>query len=640
VSTPLQYLGGAVKVTRRLPRSMQFLISGGLGYLLGALLLFLFIDKAGLSTQAAYVIQAVVTFGFVWILNRYVTWHDHTGSVASTLPTFLTCRIASVLLAWAVYSLTIGCQILLPSLSASVVTIHYQAANALGVATATVFNYLACKHIVFSEQNRAARAFTNAVTNPTMVAGVAGVIAVGSATIVVASYPMAVLLAFWMLNALVMILVAVFTASRMLYGWQTPERTTHVDLTDIAAPNLKISLIVPARHEPILARTLNHLLDSDYPKDLYEILVVVGDDDPETELLARGIESQHGNVLVIVDDYPRRSKPRALEAARPYCSGDLIGIVDAESIFASKLLSYVNSLALERREAGIFQGGVQLMNHRAQGWVRPEGAGRLRSLGNWFNAGTSWWRARNCLEYYVWFVSRLRYQAETGFVPLGGNTVFVRRQTLEDLGGWDVNCLTEDCELGVRASARGVETVVFHHPDLVTLEETPDTLGALVVQRTRWMSGFIQVYRKGEWRSLPRGKRLRAVEALTMPFFQAYAGIAVVVSIVLAFTLNAPVGLVLFTWVPLLVTVANIALEHGAFKEFTRSFGLPCSRMDSLRLIVSTPFYQLVLSAAAVRSTIRMARGQTAWEKTAHSGRHLDFNHGLGDALPALQAAS
>ena len=45
-----------------------------------------------------------------------------------------------------------------------------------------------------------------------------------------------------------------------------------------------------------------------------------------------------------------------------------------------------------------------------------------------------------------------------GFIPLGGNTVFVRTELLRDVGGWDGDCLAEDCELGVRLSRRGARS--------------------------------------------------------------------------------------------------------------------------------------------------------------------------------------
>ncbi|MCM3924439.1 glycosyltransferase family 2 protein, partial [Frankia sp. AiPs1] len=456
----------------------------------------------------------------------------------------------------------------------------------------------------------------------------------------------AVLLAAWTGVSLLMLLVAILTLVRGQYSWQLPERVHHVDLADVQAPRHRFSLIIPARDEPILGRTLTQILAGDYPADLLELVVMVSHDevDRPTRRIAEQIAARHPNVRVIAPQGSQRSKPLSLEDARRHCTGDIVGIVDAESLIAGGLLTYVNTLALRQVDVGIFQGGVQLMNVRGPGrQPRPAGVGRPRAALRRWNTGTSWWRARNCLEYYIWFMSRLRFQARARFIPLGGNTVFIRRSVLERLGGWDVACLTEDCDLGVRASVAGIRTTVFYHPDLTTREETPESLTKLVVQRTRWMMGFMQVLFKGDWRLLPGGRqRMMAAEMLAMPFFQAMAGVLLPVSGVLTLVLTAPTGLVIVFWLPLAASVMTVFSEQAAFREFTDAYDLAVGRWDSVRLILSAPFYQLVLSIAAVRATARLVRGRLEWEKTSHSGAHHGAGAGAGAGAGrlGLEAAS
>jgi glycosyltransferase XagB len=71
---------------------------------------------------------------------------------------------------------------------------------------------------------------------------------------------------------------------------------------------------------------------------------------------------------------------------------------------------------------------------------------------------------RNCLEYYFWFRSRLHFHAQARFIPLGGNTVFIRTEVLRDADGRDAACLAEDCELGVRLSVAGALVAVAYDP--------------------------------------------------------------------------------------------------------------------------------------------------------------------------------
>ena len=118
------------------------------------------------------------------------------------------------------------------------------------------------------------------------------------------------------------------------------------------------------------------------------------------------------------------------------------------------------------------------------------------------------------------------------YIPLGGNTVFVRAAAIRASGGWDEACLAEDCDLGTRLSSHGKRILVAYDPQLATREETPHALSALLRQRTRWNQGFLQVLRKGEWRALPPWRRCVALYTLTQPFLQALGGLAVPLLIV------------------------------------------------------------------------------------------------------------
>jgi hypothetical protein len=147
-----------------------------------------------------------------------------------------------------------------------------------------------------------------------------------------------------------------------------------------------------------------------------------------------------------------KNKPRALQAALPFTTKSVVGIIDAESIAAPGLLINIDTV-FQSTQADIVQGGVQLMNY-----------------------GDSWWALLNCIEYYRWFKSRLHWHALQRFITLGGNTVFMRRSAIEAVGGWDVLNLTEDAEIGVRLSVAGFKVAVVYDPKFATRESTPDTV--------------------------------------------------------------------------------------------------------------------------------------------------------------------
>lgn len=334
-----------------------------------------------------------------------------------------------------------------------------------------------------------------------------------------------------------------------------------------------------------------------------EIIISVGHDDPETVAIAHRLAGEHADrVRVSVDANTPKNKPRQLNTALAMCRNDIVGIFDAESIAAPELLRNIDSCFVNR-DADVVQGAVQLINFK-----------------------DTWYSLRNCLEYFTWFRSRLHAHASRGFIPLGGNTVFIKRELLITVGGWDAQCLAEDCDLGVRLSTLGREIVVAYSPHLVTREETPDSLKNLVKQRTRWSLGFMQVLAKGDWKKLPtRRRRALAWWTLMQQHFMAFAGVVIPIAIIAAVWGDFPLAITLFAFLPLIPTVATMALDVCMLHEFGRDHRFRIRFYDYARLVLSTPFYQMVLAFAAVRALVKFRLGDFRWEKTSHSGAHLSY---------------
>ncbi|MCW2601444.1 MAG: glycosyl transferase [Frankiales bacterium] len=396
--------------------------------------------------------------------------------------------------------------------------------------------------------------------------------------------------------------VAALTLCWMVYAWRSPAGLAGTRFSrgePTAVRRLRFSLLVPARHEDaVLGGTLDSLAALDHAS--FEILCIVGHDDPGTTAVATEAARRHpGRVRVVVDHSWPKNKPSALNTALPHCTGDIVGVFDAEDEVAPGLLSAIEA-TFHHDRADVVQGGVQLMNIHS-----------------------SWWSLRNCLEYFFWFRSRLHYHADRDFIPLGGNTVFVRTDLLRAVDGWDPTCLAEDCELGVRLSSLGAWVSVAYEPSLATREETPGSIRSLVKQRTRWNQGFLQVLRKGTWRGLAtRRQRALARYTLVTPFLQAATGLLVPVSLLLMFTAHTPALVTLTGFLPLLLVVASVAIEAVGLHEFGRDFHVPVRRRDYLILILGTVPFQWLLAVAAVRAVLRELQHKRGWEKTSHSGAH------------------
>jgi glycosyltransferase XagB len=407
--------------------------------------------------------------------------------------------------------------------------------------------------------------------------------------------------------------VALTTLLWMVNAWRTPASLAESRFgpAGLACAH-SFSLIVPARHEDrVLETTLSRLVTSDHPA--FELVVVVGTDDPATRAVADRMARRHPELVkVVLDESQPKSKPKALNAALPHCNGSLTGVFDAEDDVHPALLRRVDE-CFQRTRADVVQAGVQLMNFRS-----------------------SWLTVRNVLEYYFWFRSRLHFHARQGFIPLGGNTVFVRTELLRSAGGWDPDCLAEDCELGVRLSSLGARTAVFYEPELATREECPPTLGAFARQRTRWNQGYLQTLWKGYWRGLPLRQRALGIYTLAMPYLMALAWLMIPVALITAVAVKAPVPITLISFMPALPMLSMLAVEIAGLGDFCRAYGERPSPRDYARLVLGLPLYQAVLAFAAVRAAARELRGDRGWEKTTHLGLHL----GQGAAHTSATAPS
>ncbi|MBI5161057.1 MAG: glycosyltransferase family 2 protein [Micrococcales bacterium] len=402
----------------------------------------------------------------------------------------------------------------------------------------------------------------------------------------------------------------------MLHAWRS---TTSLQATRFSesprAPRHRFTLMVPGRHEEaVMGSTLDGLAAQTHPD--VEILAIVGDDDPGTAAVVQAAAARHPDrIRVVVDSSVPKNKPRALNTALTVATGDIVGVFDAEDDVHPELLRHIDS-RFQETGAGVVQGGVQLMNFRS-----------------------SWWALRNVLEYYFWFRSRLHFHAGSRFIPLGGNTVFIRRELLEQMNGWDAECLAEDCEIGVRLSSVGVPVAVAYSPEFVTREETPGSLKSLYKQRTRWNQGFLQVLRKKEWAALPTlRQRMFARYLLSMPFLQAFTGLLIPLSVVMILLVKVPTWVALVTFIPLAPTLVTLAAEIAGLGEFGRIYHEKVRLRDYVTLVLGTFPFQVFLALAAIRSVVRQVRNQTGWEKTEHAGAHRDPQTRTG-SVPLLEPA-
>lgn len=589
----------------------------------------------GCAAGVANAVQAVTTLQLNFVANGRLTWRRRVAGSGVGLwrrwGRFHVARAASLLL----------CIALFPIVASSTgSSVAYWSLLVVG----GVVNFCSDKYWSFSGRSRRRphHAAGRTETSGRLWRLILGVVLAGFAVVLFTD-------AFILVVSVSMILVAATTLTFQLYKWWRPEHNDPHRYGEPDAPRLPGVILVPMRHEEAVAgQTLERLAQLDHP-DYWVVPIIDHPDDPGTAAIAHGKAREHpGRVLVC--PYPEEAevhnKPIGLNAAVemlhelqiPFA---WVGVADAEDLFHPDLLKLVD-YRFRTTGAGIVQCGVQLMNFASDPHTLPLPVGRLGRARRWWKAHASaWWRVTNVLEYFKWFQSRLKLQAAVRVMPLGGNTVFFRREFLEALhqrhgSYWDEDCLTEDCKIGILASVLGFKVDVVYIEELVTREETPATLAGFIRQRVRWMQGFIHVFFERDWLRLPTlSQRVLAVYVLGFQFFQAATGLLAPVALALALFHKAPVLLTLLATVPLALSGLTVLLDVVLLAQFGQTFGERVRLRDYAGLVLGAYPFQVVLSVAAVWATARFTLGRNDWVKTRHQGVHLGAT-AAGSGQPAL----
>jgi len=243
----------------------------------------------------------------------------------------------------------------------------------------------------------------------------------------------------------------------------------HLVTGDAALPH--ISLMVPLyRESRIVARLIRRLAALDYPRRALQVLLLTEDNDSATAAALASLDLPAWVQVLPVPSGTIRTKPRALNYGLDHCKGEIIGVYDAEDApEADQLRKVAESFAKGGPELACLQGRL-----------------------DYYNPHSNWLARCFTLEYATWWRVVLDGFARMGFaIPLGGTTLFFRRDILVGLGGWDAHNVTEDAELGLRLARRGYHTQLI---DSTTFEEANCRALPWVKQRSRWIKGYMMTY--------------------------------------------------------------------------------------------------------------------------------------------------
>ncbi len=235
----------------------------------------------------------------------------------------------------------------------------------------------------------------------------------------------------------------------------------------------RVSLHVPTYNEPpeMVIETLDALARLDYPS--FEVLVI--DNNTTEEALWRPVEAhcaRLGLKFVHLDNWPgfkSGALNHGLTLTDPAAA--LIGVVDADYVVEPDYLK------------------------RCVGFFRESRVAFVQTPQDYRDVAADDVYAQACYDAYQYFfrISMASRNEHNGII-FAGTMGLIRRTVLDEMGGWDEWCITEDAEISLRMLDSGHEGVYVNRPFGRGL--MPLNFEGLKKQRFRWAFGGMQILRR------------------------------------------------------------------------------------------------------------------------------------------------
>ncbi len=237
----------------------------------------------------------------------------------------------------------------------------------------------------------------------------------------------------------------------------------------------KYAILVPARNESkVIDNLLKSLSAQSYPKELYDIYVIVeSTDDPTCNIC-----KSYKNVEVFVrPNLDVKTKGGALDQAIKYIQQEKSDkkyeayfIFDADNVVKENFIYEMNKC---------FDEGYDM-------------ALSYRNSSNWNNG-----RIASCSALTFSMINTCTNKARARFlhtVLVSGTGFYIRASIIDNLHGWPFQTLTEDAELSNFAVLNNLKSTYNENTEFY--DEQPESFKQSWTQRVRWCKGHIQVCSK------------------------------------------------------------------------------------------------------------------------------------------------
>ena len=447
-------------------------------------------------------------------------------------------------------------------------------------------------------ENRVPDAFSSRTWNARLMLIGAVIVALASIVMFALSSPTGfVVLSFWAIITLAA--NTLLKAAAAIVG--VFSRPTDADTLPIDPQELPIfTILIPLYKEKAIAsQLLDRIKLIDYPRDKLDICLVMETDDETTREALRQTTLPRWLRPILVPKGTLKTKPRAMNYALDFARGSLVGVYDAEDAPAPDQL---------RKAARHFAN-------------RGDKVACLQGVLDYYNAPANWLTRCFTLEYAGWFRVVLPSLERLGLVvPLGGTTLFFRRNVLERIGGWDAHNVTEDADLAVRLARHGYRTELIA---TTTQEEANGRFWPWIKQRSRWLKGYAITYGVHMrdpgllYRELG-ARRFWGFQILFAGTLSQFVLAPVLWSFwVMPFGVAHPLATYLQGWV--LISVVGLFIISELTNMFVFALGVTkAKKMWLIKWIPTMHFYFPMAAVAAYKGFYELTCKPFYWDKTAH----------------------
>lgn len=394
-----------------------------------------------------------------------------------------------------------------------------------------------------------------------------------------------------------------------------PPSLASVSIDDPDLPTY--TLFVPLYHEANMLKGLvNSINGLQYPKEKLQVLLLLEEDDLETQAEAIGMELDVWFDIIVVPNLKPKGKPKALNVGLAAAVGAYSVIYDAEDRpDPDQLLKAVAAFRASGEDVACVQARLYFWNEDST-WV------------------TRFYWA----EYVVHFEWVLPGLARLGLIPpLGGTSNHFRTDILrnaaisqeklpqgaEGIGGWDPYNVTEDAELAGALALRGYRVKII---DSVTREEATSRLRVADKQRRRWLKGYLQTGLVYTRQPIRTARQMGVVRWFSYILLMLGTPISLLLNLVMwgltivYFITRSPVIESLFP--PVLFYTGIVLILVGNLLLFYQLVGACLHRggYGTVKFLLLTPLWWAFTSWSAYQVLWELTRPSTRhrWNKTPH----------------------